>query len=435
MTSHKHLKQLVRARMTKTGESYATARRHIVRQSAQPSADPATQWHFPGNVSATTALRIVLAHAGVRAPHERAPFSEALLFGIAGGIGIGIFTFFYEKEGFASFYIAGRHLWQDDEQYFRDACVRLGIEPKVKETGGAKQADRHLAETLEQGPCIAWVDAAQLPHRAMPETWSGGAYHVITVYAIHGDDVVIGDRSDQPITIPLAALRAARRRITKFKHRLLTVPETRTTPELAPLVRDGLRACHDGLVEQRSSNFTLEAIRIWGERLHGSKDRESWDRIFAPGKRLWRGLVSIYDFIEHYGTGGGLCRPLFADFLAEAADATGDARLRPLAATYTELGHEWTALAHAALPDHVPALRRARELHDRKAELVAAGGPADEAREVWNEITRLEQEADAQFPLSTPDSAALRAALQQRVLALYEGEKAACAELGMEEHR
>ena len=415
--------------MMKTGESYATARRHIVRQPAQPSADPATQWHFPGNVPATTALRVLLAHAGVRAPHDGAPFSEAMLFGLAGGIGIGVFSFLYEKEDFASFFIAGRHLWQDDEQYLRQACARLGIAPKVWETAGAREAERHLAEALEQGPCIAWVDAAQLPHRAMPESWSGGGYHVITVYAMRGADALIGDRSDQPIPIPLDVLRSARRRIAKFKHRLLTVPPTAVVSELAPLVREGLRACHQGLVQQRNRNFTLESIRIWGERLHGSTDRERWERIFAPGKRLWRGLVSIYDFIEHYGTGGGLCRPLFADFLAEAADAIGDARLRSLASTHMELGHEWTALAHAALPDEVPELRRARELHDRKAELVAAGGPADEAREVWSGIAQLEQEAAATFPLSAAQSDALRASLQQRVRALYERERMAHAEL------
>src|SRR5688572_11086913 len=423
MTTHKHLKQLVRARMTKTGESYATARRHIVRQPIQVSADPATQWHYPGNVSATTSLRILLAHAGVRAPHNHAPFSEALLFGVAGGIGMGVFSFFYEKEGFASFYIAGRHLWQDDRHYFLQACARLGITPKVWDTSGTKAADRRLANVLEDGPCIAWVDAAHLPHRGMPETWSGGAYHVITVYAIRGDDALIGDRSDQPITIPRDALRTARGRITKFRNRLLTVPETHAIPELKSLVQAGLRACHDGLVDQRSTSFTLESLRIWGERLHGSKDKESWERVFAPGKRLWRGLVSIYDFIEHYGTGGGLCRPLFADFLTEAGDALGDDRLRTLAATYTELGREWTALAHAALPDAVPELRRARELHDRKAELVAAGGPADEAREIWTEIAQLEQDADRAFPLDAAAAAALRAELQQRVRALYEREK------------
>jgi hypothetical protein len=241
---------------------------------------------------------------------------------------------------------------------------------------------------------------------------------------------LIGDRSDQPIAVPLDALRTARRRIAKFKHRLLTVPETRTTPELAPLVRDGLRAGFAGLIEQRNSNFTLESIRIWGERLHGSKDKASWERVFAPGKRLWRGLVSIYDFIEQYGTGGGLCRPLFADFLTEAGDALGDDRLRALAATYTELGREWTALAHAALPDNVPELRRARELHDRKAELVAAGGPADEARAIWTEVAQLEQDADRAFPLDAAAAAALRVELQQRVRALYEREKAAHAALG-----
>src|ERR671925_647947 len=178
MTTHKHLKQLVRARMSKTGESYATARRHIVRQPlpapVDPAVDPAAQWHYPGNVPATTALRILLAHAGVRAPHDGAPFSEAMLFGLAGGIGIGVFSFLYEKEDFASFFIAGRHLWQDDEQYLRQACARLGIAPKVWETAGAREAERHLAEAPEQGPCIAWIDAAQLPHRAMPESWSGG---------------------------------------------------------------------------------------------------------------------------------------------------------------------------------------------------------------------------------------------------------------------
>lgn len=56
MTAHKHFKNRVRARMTKTGESYATARCHIIREAPPPPADPATRWHFPGNVPAATAL-------------------------------------------------------------------------------------------------------------------------------------------------------------------------------------------------------------------------------------------------------------------------------------------------------------------------------------------------------------------------------------------
>src|SRR5262245_58043441 len=113
MTAHKHLKQRVRARMQKTGESYATARRHVLPQATTAGTDPALHWHFPGNVPATTALRVLLAHAGLRAPHTGEPPSEAMLFGLAGGVGIGVFSFFYEKEGSASFFLAGRHLLHD----------------------------------------------------------------------------------------------------------------------------------------------------------------------------------------------------------------------------------------------------------------------------------------------------------------------------------
>ena len=69
---------------------------------------------MPGSNPATTALRSLLAHHGVVAPHSGRPFSEAMLLGIAGGIGAGVFTFHYANEGFSSFFLAGRHLWQDD---------------------------------------------------------------------------------------------------------------------------------------------------------------------------------------------------------------------------------------------------------------------------------------------------------------------------------
>ena len=39
MTTHKHLKQRIRARMDKTGESYATARRQIIRSVEQEPAN------------------------------------------------------------------------------------------------------------------------------------------------------------------------------------------------------------------------------------------------------------------------------------------------------------------------------------------------------------------------------------------------------------
>jgi hypothetical protein len=438
MTAHKHFKQLVRSRMKKTGEGYATARLHILRQCAPGPPARDIPWHFAGSVPATTALRGLLAHAGVRDPQTGAPFSEAMLFGIAGGIGIGVFSFLYEKENFASFFVAGRHLLHDSLAYLRNACKRLDIEPVVHETAGVKAAEEQLRSALaEHGPCVAWVDAAHLPHRAMPPMASGSAYHVITVYQIDetGKIASIGDRTDEPITIDLADLAKARARIKKDKHRLLSIPASASRADLPALVRGGLRACYDGLagaggVKSAATNFSLKAIRLWAERLHGSKDNERWERVFPRGPRLWQGLTSVYDYIEHYGTGGGLCRPLFAEFLTEAVSAGADARLADLALRYTELGSAWSALANDALPDEVPVCREAKELFAHKAELIDGGGSPDEIRAAFARLDELRPRTPDQFPLTEAECTALRARLQARVQALYDAEVAARDAIG-----
>src|SRR5260370_11132678 len=110
------------------------------------------------------------------------------------------------------------------------------------------------------------------------------------------------------------------------------------------------------------SNARLEALRTWAERVHGSDDKESWSRTFRPGPNLMRGLWGIYTFIEHFGTGGGLCRPIFADFCEEAAEALSRPDLKVLSKQYAALGREWSDLAYTALPDNVPALLEVRDL-------------------------------------------------------------------------
>jgi hypothetical protein len=436
MTTRKHFKQLVRARMQKTGESYSAARRQVLGATLPDKPSHNLPWHFPGSVPGATALRVLLTHAGVGDPRAGQPFSEAMAFGIAGGIGIGVFSFFYEKEGFASFFIAGRHLWHDHTAYLTQACGRLGIKPAIRETAGAKTAAVELRQQLqEHGACVAWVDSSHLPHRAMPREFSGGGYHIVTVYGIDEEagTGLIGDLTDEPIPIPLADLAAARGRIKKDKHRLLAIPASESTADPAGLVRAGLQACHDGLagvggVKSAAKNFCLEALRTWADRLHGSGDSERWERVFERGPRLWQGLQGIHEYIEHYG-GGGLCRPLFAEFLAEAGAACKDARLTALSKRYAELGRGWSALAEAALPDHVESFREVRDLFTRKAELTNSGASPDEIGAIWTRLGELRSQIARQFPLNESECTELRVHLQARVRELYEGEVAARDEM------
>lgn len=437
MTQQKHLKRLVRARMAKTGERYATARRLVLQTAPARPANPATQWHYPGTVAATTALRVLLAHAGMRDPRTSAPFTEPMLFGLAGGIGIGAFSFFYQKEEFASLFVAGRHEWFDDLGYLRAACERFGLTPTVRETSTVKTAGKQLREAVADGPCVAWVDMAHLPHRAMPTEFCGSGYHVVTIYKLDeaAGTAMVGDLSDEPVLISLDDLAKARARIQKQKNRLLSVTGPAKPIDLGKLVRAGLAACVHKLrnptMKAAARNFKLDALAVLADRMFGSKDKDRWERVFARGPNLWRGLTGLHDCIEHYGTGGGLCRPLFADFLIAAGTVLKDPRLTALAGRYADLGRRWSDLADAAVPDNVPVLREAKALLVRKAELLASDGPAaaDEVRAVWTDLGDMAQRVGADFPLSESACADLRANLQVRVRAIHADETAALAAL------
>ena len=435
MTAHKHLKEMVRARMRKTGESYTTARRHIVRQVGVLQDFSPARWHLPGNIPATTALRVVLTAAGVRDPRDGNPLTEAMLFGICGGIGMGIASFYYEKANFSSFYIGGRHLWTDDVEYLKLALSRFGIKPAIQESSGAKAAEKQLRDALAaERPCIALLDMVELPHRGIPAFFSGGGYHVVTVYRIDDKSALIGDLTDVPIEIGLAEFETARARIKQFKNRLLTIPQADGDVDLSKLVRAGLQACEQGLKKgagKGAGMSGLDMLQKWEAQLTPSKAKDCWSTVFPRGQRLWQGLTSIYDYIENYHTGGGLCRPLFAEFLSEASRLKGWDRLAGLSKTYEELGALWSDLAISAIPQNVPAFREVLELYASRFELRSGGDPADipKIRGVWARLSEMQRAAQKDFPLLESACTELQEMLRQKVAVLSEKEFAARAAL------
>ncbi|MDX2199147.1 MAG: DUF4872 domain-containing protein [Phycisphaerae bacterium] len=437
MTAHKHFKALVRERMVKTGESYTSARRQILRDSTEPAAAQ-NRRHTAGSIPPAVALRVLLNAAGLRDPATGGPISEALAFGVAGGIGIGVAQFFYEKEDFASLFVAGRHAWHDDAVFLRAGLERLGVAFECSESGSAKAAEANLRKALAEGnPCVAFVDMACLPHRAMPPQYQGGGYHVIVVYSIDDARGVarIGDVADEPIEIALADLAKARARIAKFKNRIISLKAgaAAAKADIGGAIRAGLAACHAGLVTPairgQAKMFTLAGLESLAERMADSKDADRWERVFADGHRLWSALTGLHDYVENYGTGGGLCRPMFADFLAYAGARLKQPELTALSERYRALGRLWTELSEAALPDDVPAFRDARERFAQRAEAIASGD-IEALRGAWAKIAGLQYGAKEAFPLSAAAAVELRRSLQQRVHALHREEVAAHAALG-----
>jgi hypothetical protein len=403
MTERKHLKARVRARMAHTGERYAAARAHVVPSgpaSGRRAGDGASSVApSSGTNPAANALRLLLAHVGLEV-------DEPLALTIGGGPGFGVFQFHYAKEGFSSLFLAGRHAWDDDLRFMQGALRRLGLEAVVTETGSARTADRQLREALTEGrPVVAWVDAAELETRGYPPEFKGGAYHVVVVRSL--DDTrnvaIIDDLARAEVEVPIETLARARARIGKFRHRLLRLPADAIPPDTGRLVdaiQAGVDATVDGFDRPRNRNFSLDALLDWSARLRGS-GKDAWSTVFPPGARLWSGLAAIHEYVEHYGSGGGLLRPMVAAGLREAAGRVGGPRLADVAARYEDLGSRWTALAHAALPDDIGVLRRTRELQDRRARLYADRG-ADAAADLaasWAETARIRAAMAAAFPL------------------------------------
>jgi hypothetical protein len=425
MTRRRSFKRRVRERMTKTGERYTSARRQLLAASgALPAGGAAAPLHLPGIDPETTALRILLANRGITAPHSGELPSEALLFGVAGGVGAGVFAFRYESV--STLFVGGRHLWQDGHAYVVGACERLGLPFEIHETGGARTAAKQLDDALADGPAIAWLDGTRLPHRGNVGNQDESGYHAVTVYTHDDGEALIGDLAPEPIRVAATDLADARGRVRKFRHRLLTLNEGAAIADLEGAIRAGLRATVDGLenpdMGPYSARFRLDAVAAPADDLRGGGKR-GWAHAFPRGRRLWVALLSLYRYLEHEGTGGGLMRPLFADFLDEADGVLGGG-LADAAEHYRALGIDWSALARAALPEGAPHLGEARTLIDGidEAFFEQSGEAEGELRTMRTRLVELGDEAERAFPLSEADTDALLADLETRLRALHRGE-------------
>jgi len=430
MTDRKHLKSRVRARMAHTGERYAAARLHVSGDAAMPVRDapaPAPS-PSPGINPATTALVAMLARVGLSIP-------ESLALVIGGGIGIGVFQFHYAKEEVSSFFVAGRHRWEDDTAFLTNALGRVGRTPTVDETTSPRVAERQLRVALaDGGTVVAWVDAAELETRALPDEERGGAYHVLIVRGIDDerDLAQLDDLSSAPLEVPLDILARARSRIAKDRNRLLRVGPTAIAwrTALPDAIRSGLRATVDGLHQPRSRPFGLDALTDWSGRLRGH-GKDGWGTVFPAGARLWAGLAAIHRSVEHHGSGGGLMRPLFADGLRLAAASLENPALAAVALRYDDLGRAWSDLATAALPSGVPALERTRQLEDRRAARYRAAGVEARAELAASgqAMSTIRSEVDHRWPLDDAATTLLKLDLADRIDAIAGAERDALAAL------
>lgn len=394
--------------------------------------------HFGGQHGESANLKNLLGHAGMVNPWTGKSFTEALCFGIAGGIGAGYsFCPSVVRYGTGSgVSIVGRYKsYATDATWYQGFFDRLGAKTRITETGGKGKAQQNLVEELEQGkPVVVWCARLSLPYMNWMVNSTGLWMHTFIVYEIdeeeqqaHGADIAA-----HRVTLSLDALQEARNGICSHKNRTLTFtpPKTLTKESVKSAVQAGLKACSQEFHKPRIKTFSLEGLELWAKMITNDKNKDGWLKVFNDGW-MYDALRDVFDSIETAGTGGGLFRALYADFLEEADAITKNSALTKLARRYRELGRQWTELGEAALPDDIKPFKQTKDLLKKNLQLfIQKGEKADkELIEGANSIHRLENDLRGTFPLNAADTRALLESLRERILVLHQAECDAAKEL------
>lgn len=383
---------------------------------------------FEGYHWETGTVRNFLDYTGVRAPHSNAPYSEALLMGVSGGVVMGYFSFSYK--GYPPIC---NILTRNTFDPFETMLSRLGVVQNLKQTTNAEKGEKNLVEALEDGhPAIVWTDLWLLPYEGRPFDAGMWAMLPIVVYGYDpiNEKVWIADRARVPLVITPVELQAARARVKKDKFKLLTLqpPDPGKLPAaLQKGIWDTIRLYTEAPPRGSRNNFGLQAFEYWQELLTRPKARLSWEREFPAGSKMYSGLVYAFEHINTFGNHGKAERDVYADFLEEASQILGRKGLVSAAQRFRESAAGWEELSLALLPDDVDILGQARRLILERYELFLQFGREKEAerKQISEKLREIRQSMDSDFPLTQGEVEQFRERLADQVKTVARLEKEA----------
>jgi hypothetical protein len=396
VTENRQLKQRVRARMARTGETYSTARRHVLGQ-VRPGRRPAglvkgyeSNGGGPHRISALVAR--LLTQAGHVAPHTAAPYTDAMVCGLGGGIGFMYAIFEYQGLPPLITIVAQHH----PEPWLPAVLGRLGVDAVEGHSTAPAPARAALREALDRDEAV-WcvVDRSGLPWHAGADALPTDPYPVVVAGA-KGDTVHVDDGGPAPHPVAEGDFVAAWSRHRKGRHHRVTLGRPGGPVDLPAAVRSALAttAAHmtgPVLGNNFDVNFGLSGLARFAEQLRDTRTRSGWSRRFAePGAFAWA-LHRLHECLEVEYTAPDATRPLYADFLDEAAGVLGDAGPAEAAALFRESGRSWSRLADLAAETADSDPEVAALAHRRIAVAMSRGrAGADEIRALTAQIVAFE---------------------------------------------
>jgi hypothetical protein len=428
MTSNKHLKSAVRARMARTGERYTTAHRHLVgaRPAARPGVVPGYGTFGGGRHHDSALLTHVLAAAGVVSIHDGEPLDEPMVAGLAGGIGFMYFSFSYAGRLPTMTIVPRIH----PRPFLPGALERGGIAHRVVETTSAAKAARDLDAALEAGRApICTVDRPALGYHPGLAEYAGYDAYDVAVAGRRDGVLLLDDEYLEPNEVAADVFAAARAANRKSRHRMLVVEPGPGPVDLARAIRASLVVTvhdltEDVMAKNFAGNFGLRGLAKWADAVGDRRTKAGWARHFGSSAAHASAMQRLYDCLTTEYASPGAMRPLYADFLTEAADLLADPALREASALYARAGELWSAVAEAATSG---AMAPYRALVERRLELLLGSGAA--ATDELRSLAERTREFTQQLELTEEDRTARLDAVADLAAQVVPVEREACAVL------
>jgi hypothetical protein len=284
--------------------------------------------HKRGMHCDTTALRDMFAHSGHDIP-------ESAFFGIGEGLGF----FYWSSKNLKHPVIGGRIKPLEID---RRACRNLGVPLKIKTSTSPKRAYRIMKEMLGEGrPVMIRADIYYLKYRRSAHHC--GAHNIVIAGLDEERDIAyVADRiADGLIEMPIHQLIEARDSSHKPFPPRNTWFEFGMPGELALDSKNIMGAIGMNAVEMLNSGVRsvgIGGIYYFASCLH------RWKGDFSP-RELKVACNAAYASIQANGTGGGLYRHMYAEFLEYARGVTGIGTLEEIAGGYHQAGRMWTQVA------------------------------------------------------------------------------------------
>jgi hypothetical protein len=349
MTERRKLKQTVRARMARTGEPYTTARRHVAGRAARA-----------GRHRESALVRRLLAAAGI-------DLTEPMICGLGGGIGFLYAVFAYAQLPHPLLTIVAQH---HPQPWAPAVLDRLRVGYVEVHSTSTPAAITKLRTGLDSGPVLCTVDRSQLPgHAAVPEFAAADPYPVL-VLSTAGDAFDVLDEGHGPVTVPTAVFAQAWAGHRKGRHHLLRITAVPGSLELGEAVRDAVATTVAHLTgpvlgNAFDVNFGLSGMARLAADLRATRGRSSWRSRF--GDSVGYALARVVDGVQRELTAADATRPLYADFLDEAAPLLRLPGLPRAVEALRASGRGWAEVSRlAAGNEHADTA----DVFDRLADLV-----------------------------------------------------------------